>query len=186
MFGLEFLFGGDGLPIDAKRHQHEKIPPARFLNLSYYERWLNSLEVRALKGGFVTPAELAGGDSENGLAADSDPLLAADVATVVMSRSPYTRATDAPARFAVGDTVKTRNMHPTGHTRLPRYVRGRTGTVERIHGYMVFPDSNAHGKGEDPQWCYCVRFDGRELWGQEADPTLSVCLDLWEPYFETE
>jgi len=186
MFGVEFLFGGDGLPIDAQRHQHEKIPPPRYLNLSYYQKWLTSLEIRLLKSGAVTAAELASRINASGVAPDADPDLAADVLSMVMARYPYTRPAAVPARFAAGDRVKTRNMHPTGHTRLPRYARGRVGTVERVNGYMVFPDSNAHGRGEDPHWCYSVVFDGRELWGPEADPALSVAIDLWEPYFEPE
>ena len=186
MFGVEFLFGGDGFPLDAKRHQHEKIPPPRYLNLSYYQKWLTSLETRVLQSGVVTAAELASGINASGLAPDSDPLPAADTLSVIMARYPYTRPAEVAARFAEGDQVTTRNIHPTGHTRLPRYARGRVGTVERVNGYMVFPDSNAHGKGEDPHWCYSVVFEGRALWGPDADPTLRVSLDLWEPYFEIE
>ena len=186
MFGIECLFGGDGMPHDATRHQHEKIAPPRRLNLSYYQIWLTSLETRVLQSGVVTASELASGINASGVAPDSDPLRAADVLSVFRLGAPYMRPAGIPARFAVGDTVKTRNMHPSGHTRLPRYARGRVGIIERVNGYMVFPDSNAHGKGEDPQWCYSVLFDGRELWGPESDPTLRVSLDLWEPYFELE
>jgi hypothetical protein len=75
-------------------------------------------------------------------------------------------------------------MHPTRHTRLPRYARGHIGTIERLHGFMVLPDSNAHDCGEDPHWCYGVGFAGTELWGRDGDPTLIVSLDLWEPYLE--
>jgi nitrile hydratase subunit beta len=80
--------------------------------------------------------------------------------------------------------VRARNMHPTGHTRLPRYVRGHIGTVMDVHGAHVFPDSNAAGLGEAPQWLYNVRFAGRELWGEAADPTLTVSVDAWETYLE--
>jgi nitrile hydratase len=80
--------------------------------------------------------------------------------------------------------VLTRNEHPTGHTRLPRYARGKAGEIERVHGVFVLPDSNAHGRGETPQWLYTVRFDGRELWGEAADPTLTVSIDAWEGYLE--
>ena len=75
-------------------------------------------------------------------------------------------------------------MHPSGHTRLPRYVRGHVGTIERVHGCHVFPDANAAGAGENPQWLYAVRFDGRELWGAESDPKLKVSVDAWEPYLD--
>jgi hypothetical protein len=78
--------------------------------------------------------------------------------------------------------VRTRNISPEGHTRLPRYARGRIGEVIAVHGTHVFPDSNAHGKGEDPQWLYTVRFGARELWGKDTKD--AVCIDLWEPYLE--
>jgi nitrile hydratase len=80
--------------------------------------------------------------------------------------------------------VQAKNMHPLSHTRLPRYVRGRVGTVERVHGCHVFPDTNARGEGENPQWLYAVRFDGRELWGPDGDPTAMISIDAFEPYLE--
>ena len=80
--------------------------------------------------------------------------------------------------------MRTRVLNPTGHTRLPRYARGKQGTVERVHGAHVLPDSNAHGHGERPEWLYSVRFSGRELWGEAADPTLTVDIDAWESYLE--
>ncbi|MBI2714836.1 MAG: nitrile hydratase subunit beta [Rhizobiales bacterium] len=90
----------------------------------------------------------------------------------------------APALFKVGDTVRAKNMHPQTHTRLPRYARGHVGEVVRIVGCHVFPDSNASNAGEDPHWLYTVRFNGRELWGADSDPTLRVCIEAWEPYLE--
>ena len=94
------------------------------------------------------------------------------------------RPAETPARFAAGDPVITRNIHPTGHTRLPRYTRGKRGVIERVHGAHVFPDSNAHGLGEAPQWLYTVRFTGAELWGEDADPTLTTSIDAWDSYLE--
>ena len=88
------------------------------------------------------------------------------------------------ARFTVGDRVRTRNLHPTGHTRLPRYARAKEGVIERLHGGFVFPDTNAHGAGECPQWLYTVRFEARELWGDSADPALTVAIDAWESYLD--
>jgi nitrile hydratase subunit beta len=84
----------------------------------------------------------------------------------------------------VGDRVRARNIHPPTHTRLPRYVRGRVGTVVLVHGAHIYPDVHAHGGGEDPQWLYTVRFDGRELWGPDADPKSGVSVDAFEPYLE--
>jgi nitrile hydratase len=89
-----------------------------------------------------------------------------------------------PPRHAIGARVRMRNIHPATHTRLPRYVRGRVGTVELHHGAHVFPDSNALGKGEAAQWLYTVRFEGPELWGPDADPSSSVSVDAWESYIE--
>jgi nitrile hydratase beta subunit len=96
----------------------------------------------------------------------------------------YGRTIQQPPRFKLGDPVRARNMHPSGHTRLPRYVRGRSGTVMHAHGAHVFPDANAAGLGEAPQWLYNVRFAGRELWGEAADPNLTVSVDAWESYLE--
>ncbi len=87
-------------------------------------------------------------------------------------------------RFSPGSTVRTRRTDPPHHTRLPRYARAKRGVVEHLHGAHVFPDSSAHGQGEAPQWLYTVRFTGPELWGEEADPTLTVSIDAWESYLE--
>ena len=86
--------------------------------------------------------------------------------------------------FAAGETIRTKVMNPTTHTRLPRYARGKSGVVEAVRGCFVFPDSNAHGGGEDPRWLYTVRFSAAELWGADADPALEVSIDAWEPYLE--
>ena len=85
----------------------------------------------------------------------------------------------------VGDRVLTRNINPETHTRLPRYARGRTGVIECVRGFHVFPDTVAIGEGEQPQWLYTVLFEGRELWGESADPTLKVSIEAWEPYLES-
>ena len=97
---------------------------------------------------------------------------------------PTERETNTKARFKAGDTVRAKNINPLTHTRLPRYVRGHRGTIERVIGCHVFPDSNAQGAGENPQWLYTVRFDGRELWGADGDPSVTVSVDAWEPYLE--
>jgi nitrile hydratase subunit beta len=101
---------------------------------------------------------------------------------VLASGGPCSRPLDRAPRFQIGDHVRALNIHPTGHTRLPRYARGKSGIVESRQGSFVFPDTNAHRRGEDPQWIYSVVFKGTELWGHEADPGLSVAIDCWEPY----
>jgi nitrile hydratase len=104
------------------------------------------------------------------------------VAGVLAKGGPCDRPLDEPARFSVGDKVKTRNFNPTTHTRLPRSARAKVGVVEAVQGSFVFPDDNAHGKGENPQWVYTVVFDGGEIWGEGADPSLTVSIDAWESY----
>ena len=91
---------------------------------------------------------------------------------------------DRRGAVRLGDAVRTRIMHPTGHTRLPRYARGKAGVIERVHGAHVFPDSNAHGQGENPQWLYTVRFAARGAVGRRRPIPLSVSIDCWEPYLE--
>jgi nitrile hydratase len=106
------------------------------------------------------------------------------VATALTRRGSYAREAAAAPLFAPGDRVRCRNLHPTGHTRLPRYVRGHVGEVIHWHGAHVFPDAHAHGRGEDPRHLYTVRFSARELWGETANPRDTVHLDLSEPYLE--
>jgi nitrile hydratase len=95
---------------------------------------------------------------------------------------PYERTPTTQATFKQGATVRTKNDHPDGHTRLPRYVRGKVGTIAMVHGVHVFPDTHAHGEGEQPQWLYCVSFPATELWGAGADPSITISVDCWESY----
>ncbi len=90
----------------------------------------------------------------------------------------------APPRFVVGDRVCTKNINPPGHTRLPRYARGKAGVIQIVHGSHVFPDTNAHGLGPQPQGIYSVRFESRELWGDDTEGPGQVFLDLWDAYLE--
>ena len=170
--------------IDAGRHQRELIPGPEYLRMTYYERWFAGLCAMLAKGGAVTVDELSSGIADPA-AAKATPRLAPDAVAPALSRQgSYRRdATTAPF-FKAGDGVRALNLHPLGHTRLPRYVRGRVGVIERCHGAHVFPDSHAHGHGEDPQPLYTVRFAARELWGPDAAPRDSVSLDLWESYLE--
>ncbi len=170
--------------LDMTRHARESLPPAEYIAASYYEIWTKSLERLVVETGLVTPEELANGRALSEPAPLRRVLKAADVLAVLAGGGPADRPPEQPARFAVGDRVITRNMHPKGHTRLPRYARGKEGMVELMHSVHVFPDTNAHGQGENPQWLYTVRFSGRELWGKEADPTLEISIDAWESYLE--
>jgi len=169
--------------IDAGRHQREKIPGPEYLAMSYYEKWFRGLTELLVAHGHATWAEIARGKAEPGFAKATPLLRAEEVAPRFMRRGSYVREGAAPV-FAVGDKVRARDLNPHGHTRLPRYVRGRQGVITALHGAHVFPDSHAHGGGEDPRPLYTVRFAARELWGEAANPRDSVSLDLWEPYLE--
>jgi len=170
--------------IDAGRHQRERIPGATYLAMTYYERWFEGLCQMLLTGGFISPEELATTITDPAAPKASPRLTSAKVPTTLARASSYLRSSAAQPAFAVGDRVRARNLHPVGHTRLPRYARGRFGLVTHYHGAHVFPDCHAHSGGEDPQPLYTVRFAARELWGPDASPKDTVSLDLWEPYLE--
>jgi nitrile hydratase subunit beta len=170
--------------IDASRHSIERIPPSDYLRMSYYEKWLAGLVTRLEESGLVTRAELESGRAASGATKATPPLTVDKVPASVAERGWFERPVNAPPRFAVGQPVRARKINPTGHTRLPRYARGRAGVVDRIHGAHVFPDSSAHLRGEDPQHLYSVRFSARELWGEEAATHDSVYIDLWESYLD--
>jgi nitrile hydratase len=170
--------------IDTSRHARETLHPADYLSSSYYEIWTKGLLKLLAARGLVSREEIEAGRSLTAPKATRPPLKAADVPARLASGGPCDRPLDRAPRFAVGDAVRTRNINPTGHTRLPRYARGKRGVIEARQGSFVFPDTNAHGKGEDPQWIYSVVFKGQELWGAESDPGLSVAIDCWEPYLE--
>jgi nitrile hydratase subunit beta len=167
--------------IDAGRHQRELIPGAEYLRMTYYEKWFTALCAMLVKGGAVSAEELATGMADPAAAKATPRLSPGTVAAAISFLCSFSRGTTTPP-VAPGDRVRASNINPTGHTRLPRYVRGREGVVERRHGAHVFPDSHAHGAGEDPRPLYTVRFAARELWGADASERDSVSLDLWEPY----
>ena len=168
--------------IDQSRFARESLPPPRYQLTPYYAIWLEAFEALLLDRGMVTADELATGQPQ-APRADVPPALAAHEARDFLRRGgPADRPPARDALFAVGDGVETINRHPRTHTRLPRYARGRCGEVARVLGFHVFPDTNALGEGEDPQWLYQVRFAARELWGEDAHPLDTVTLDLWEPY----
>jgi nitrile hydratase len=174
--------------IDEFRHGIERMEPARYLASTYYARWLDGTSRVLVEKGVVGAREL----EERAGFFESHPGAAATDALPGPPPPPEPRAAwgpvdtvreeTSPPRFKVGDAVVTRNLHPAGHTRLPRYARGKHGVIHRYHGVHVFPDSNAHGLGEQPQPLYSVTFQARELWGDAAEPGQAVHLDLWESY----
>ena len=170
--------------IDASRYQREQIPAAKYLRMSYYEIWLTGLVELLVTKGLVTREEVTRGHPNPG-APPATPALTLDkVASLVARGSPYNRSTPAAPRFQVGQSVRARNMHPKGHTRLPRYARAKQGTIDRVHGVFVFPDANAAFQGEKPQPLYSVKFAARELWGAEGAARDNMYIDLWEDYLE--
>jgi len=171
--------------IDEGRHQIERIAPADYLRMSYYEKWLVRNVELLVKHGLATREEVESGKAAAGAEKATPALSAAAVPAMVARRGNYSRANaNAPALFEVGQPVRCINMNPAGHTRLPRYARGKSGVIANDHGVFVFPDTNAHGLGEQPQHLYSVRFAARELWGETASPRDSVYIDLWDSYLE--
>ena len=169
---------------DASRHAVELIPAPEYLRMSYYEQRLHALIELMVKRELVTHAEVESGKPAPGSPKATPALVASDVPGMVAKGKPATREVLVPARFTVGQQVRARNLHPTGHTRLPRYVRGKPGTIYLDHGVHVFPDTNAHSLGENPQHLYSVRFAARDLWGEQASARTAVYLDLWDDYLE--
>jgi nitrile hydratase beta subunit len=170
--------------IDASRFQRESLPPEVYLASSYYKKWFLALEKHLDALGMAGRDEVAAAHALRPGAPLKRGTFTADDVPRIMVRGSFGRDAAAPAIFKPGDRVRAKNINPATHTRLPRYVRGHTGIVERINGCHVFPDSAAHGQGENPQWLYTVVFESRELWGDDADPTLTVSVDAFEPYLE--
>jgi nitrile hydratase beta subunit len=169
--------------IDEFRHAIERMLPARYLAASYYERWLAAAETLLVERGVVTREELLAKQD-----ASIDPSW---IANAVATRGPTPvkdKSGSKPprARFSKGARVRARNLNPVGHTRLPRYVRGKAGVIARDWGVFVFPDTNAHHAGTKPQHCYSVSFAAHELWGKsaKANGRDRVLIDLWEDYLE--
>lgn len=175
-FALTLAMGALGLwNIDQMRHQRESLPPAAYLSSSYYRIWFVALE-NVLR----TPGLL---DREGLRARTAEELIAN-----FSARARYERPIDHEPLLGSGQRVRARNLNPSGHTRLPRYARGHLGTVLAVRGAHVYPDRNAIPLGQEadhePEWLYTVDFNARELWGEGADPTVTVSIDAWEPYLE--
>jgi nitrile hydratase subunit beta len=173
---------------DESRHGIERMAPVDYLASSYYERWLDRTVRLLVEKGVITReeldrrmAQLAGGVDP--APPHRDPKLLDRMLRATKER-PHFRRPGPPPRFAAGDRVFTRTDAPPGHTRLPRYARGKYGVIDAVHGSFIFPDTNAHGQGEQSHALYSVRFDAGDLWGASAEPCAPVHLDLWERYLE--
>jgi nitrile hydratase subunit beta len=187
VFGAFFSTWGIITNLDQVRYARERIDPARYLAASYYERWVESLEMILVESGSVTREELESAQlaSTDGLPSNPDPTRVEAAMRLLLEGGSGARAIDQPARFTVGATIRTTVTHPTGHTRLPRYARGRPGTVIAVRGGFLLPDAGAAGH-EVVEHLYTVRFAGDELWGSDAEPNTTVAIDLWESYLEDE
>lgn len=186
VFAMVMLLTAAGAFVpDAFRHAVEHLPPDEYLRRGYYGRWLRALERLLLHAAVVTPAEIASRDPDGEAPATAPPVVPFAPAPQAPALTSL-RAIDAAPQFAVGQRVLVRVRPTPGHTRMPRYVRGKRGVIARVHPSWVFPDTNAHGLGEDPQYVYAVRFPGDELWGAGAERDVSVCVDLFECYLEGE
>jgi nitrile hydratase len=183
ILGLTFATLGAGLyNVDEIRRVTENIPPARYLASSYFERWIEIAEVLLMEKRVITADELEAGHAPSKEAKRS-PAVTQDVAGQILRIGGSSRGSGGPAaKFKAGDAVVARNIHPSHHTRLPRYIRGKTGIVEIDHGVFALPDTNAHGKGPHPQHVYGVRFKARDLWGDTAPEKDTLQIDLFDDY----
>jgi nitrile hydratase beta subunit len=170
--------------LDAFRHTREVLPPVDYLRVNYYEQWLSGLLDLLVRSGLVTAAEIQSGAPTPGAGKATPPLTADEIPATLPNRIHANRDVQVSPRFRVGQRVRARNINPVGHTRLPRYARGKFGTIHRDHGVFVFPDTNAHFLGENPQHVYSVCFAARELWGAQAAERDGVYVDMWDDYLE--
>jgi nitrile hydratase beta subunit len=185
VFGMVRVIGALGKwNGDMSRHARERQHPVDYLRHTYYENWLAGIEKLLVEKGLVTAEELASAHAA-GPAPEELRRQRVDVRNTarLLEGSPVTVSLAAPPRFRAGDKVRASNRHPSGHTREPRYVRGRVGVIHEHHGGHIFPDLNARGVREGHH-LYTVRFDSAELWGPDANPNSAVYVDLWEDYLE--
>jgi len=171
-------------PVDRVRHAIERMDAIEYLTTSYYEHWLHCVEVLTEELGYVTADELAAGRASRETVLPHRAPNAAMAEGLARGGMPASRDVAIEPAFAPGSKVRARNIEVTGHTRLPRYVRGKVGTVLALHGCHAFPDTAAHDLGENPQPLYSVRFEARELWGENVTRRDCVQIDLWESYLQ--
>jgi nitrile hydratase subunit beta len=180
---LTLAMGATGVwNIDMSRRARETLPD--YGSLSYYEIWIKALEKLLVEHALVEVDELSAGQRHGPARPVPRVLRATEVPAVLSAGAPTNRPPHTAARFVTGQRVRTRSGEVGHHTRLPGYVRGKVGRIDRVNGVHVFADTHARGLGEQPQWLYTVAFTARELWGEEAGEDLTVSIDAWEPYLE--
>lgn len=194
LFGLNVVVMANRcFGVDEFRHAIERLDPVRYLTSGYFERWVVAVERLLVEKGYLVSSEIDALTTARRRVAPADPPTRRDdpaatqqlVARLFRLTTPRLEAPDGRApRFQSGDLVRVRERHPKGHTRAPRYVRGKSGIVDRYQGIHSYPDSYAHGGGRAPQPLYSVRFDGREIWGPDYASRDAFYLDLWEGYLE--
>ena len=174
--------------IDVARHALEQMPAVDYLASNYYEKWIWRLCKLAVERGLFSQEELdlRMADPNAPVKRTGHPnLFAVDMVDAALQKGSSAKADESvPARFKVGELVRTRRIHPTGHTRLPRYARGANGVIDRDHGVHIFADVHAMGLGKDPQHLYAVRFEASELWGEGANVNNAIYIDLWDAHLE--
>jgi nitrile hydratase subunit beta len=185
MFGLNLAkTSPPGFSADRFRFLRECMPPVTYLAWSYYEHWYFVTALSLLRANMISLDELLAGHASPDRRKRDDAMGADKVASAFKAGGRFDREIASAPVFSIGQAVKARNLNPSGHTRLPRYARGKRGLVRHWHGPHVLPDLNARGDGERPEHLYSVMFTARELWGEEAAETDKVFLDLWESYLD--
>jgi nitrile hydratase len=186
LIALQEKMEGAGLfNLDAFRYGIERMEPALYLATPYFERWLETIAFNLVHHGWITEEELEARIAQLREHPGAPPPPVSPVKPPPAPIPPEPSQPRTP-RFSVGDAVVARNVHPTGHTRLPRYVRGKRGVVNRVHAPELLPDVNAHRPGAPLEVVYNVRFDADQLWGDSAEPRQTVSIDLWESYLNPD
>lgn len=194
VFAMQIAASGQGLYSGAEfRHAIESMNWIHYLESSYYEHWLTAIETLLSEKGIISSEELEARVKQvkehpeaiaNFPPSNSSDQLASRLEKMVRQGGSTRREIATAPRFKLGDKVVVRNINPGGHTRLPRYIRGKRGAIEKVYGSFNLPDTNAHGRGKNPESVYTVRFDAREVWGEQAAIRDTIYVDLWESYLE--
>lgn len=180
-----------GINLDEFRHGIERMHPVEYLSSRYYEHWLHTIEKGLVEKGIISAEEVEERvrqyleNPDAPLPDRSDPEQVKMLLDTLHAGASTKMPTDGQSHFKVGEMVRVKNIHPGGHTRAARYLRGKQGVVERVYDSFIFPDTNSKREGENPQYVYCVRFEAAHVWGPEtSEPNETIYFDLWEPYLE--